>query len=65
MYFLKKQLLDLTNAYLAIEGLMKSRVLSVETREHLQATLELLDHESEILMQEHSEDFPERIKIAS
>jgi hypothetical protein len=40
-------LLDLTNAYLAIEGLLQSRIMSQETRHKLEEVLKILDQESE------------------
>jgi hypothetical protein len=51
-----KQLLDLTNAYLAIEGLLQSRLLSDETRRQLQETLEALNHEAKRLTDESEAD---------
>jgi hypothetical protein len=53
-----KALLDLTNAYLAIEGLIQSRVLSAETHQQLKVTLEFLNKESERLMEEHTNHVP-------
>ncbi len=50
----KKSLLDLTNAYLAIEGLLQSRLLSEETRQSLAEILEQLNRESEKLLSEHA-----------
>lgn len=44
-----KKLLDLTNAYLAIEALLESRFLSDETRNQLQETLKALDQEAKAL----------------
>lgn len=44
-----KKLLDLTNAYLAIEALLESRFLSDETRDQLQDTLEALNQEARVL----------------
>jgi len=44
-----KKLLDLTNAYLAIEALLQSRFLSDETRDQLQETLKALDQEAKVL----------------
>ena len=50
-----KSLLDLTNAYLAVEGLLKSDLLSDETRSRLRKVLKLLDKESAKLLREHAE----------
>ncbi len=44
---MSKALLDLTNAYLAIEDLLKSRILSAETRQALEQALKVLDEEAE------------------
>lgn len=44
---MNNSLLNLTNAYLAIEGLLQSRILSQETREKLEDVLKILDQESE------------------
>ena len=52
---LNKSLLDLTNAYLAVEALLQSDVLTPDTRRKLQITLKLLDKESTKLMGEHAE----------
>ena len=49
-------LLELTNAYLAIEGLLKSRVLSAETREKLELAMRVLDEESAREMKKHAEN---------
>lgn len=51
-----KKLVDLTNAYLAIEGLLKTRFLSSETREQLESSMKLLDEEAKRLMKEHSDE---------
>ena len=48
-------LLNLTNAYLAVEDLLKCELLSLETRRRLQTTLKLLDKEAAKLMREHAE----------
>jgi hypothetical protein len=53
-----KKLLDLTNAYLAIEGLLKSRVLSEKTHHQLQNTLDYLDQESAVLVKQHADNNP-------
>ncbi len=50
-----KSLLNLTNAYLAVEGLLKSDVLSADTRRKLEKTLKLLDKEAAKLMREHAD----------
>jgi len=51
-----KKLVDLTNAYLAIEGLLKSRFLSCETRQQLENSIKLLDEEAKRLMKEHADE---------
>ena len=51
-----KALLDLTNAYVAIEGLLQSRVLSDETKAKLQEALNMLDRESAELLNEHAKE---------
>jgi hypothetical protein len=48
--------LELTNAYLAIEGLLKSRILSAETREKLEQAMKVLDEESAREMKKHAEN---------
>jgi hypothetical protein len=48
-----KALLDLTNACLAIEGLLRSRVLSTPTRKKLEAALDLLNKEAAKQMGDH------------
>ncbi len=50
-----KRLVNLTNAYLAIEDLLKSRVVSDETRRRLEESMRMLDEEASRLMKEHSE----------
>ena len=52
---LNRSLLDLTNAYLAVEALLQSDLLSAGTRRRLQRTLALLDKESAKLMREYAE----------
>lgn len=52
---LNRSLLDLTNAYLAVEALLKSDVLSAETRRKLEKTLKLLDKEAAKLLREYAE----------
>lgn len=51
---LEQSLLDLTNAYLAVEDLLKSDLLTPQTRDKLETTLKVLDAESAKLMHEHS-----------
>lgn len=51
---LEQSLLDLTNAYLAVEDLLKSDLLTPQTRDKLEKTLEMLDSESAKLMREHA-----------
>jgi hypothetical protein len=53
---LEKSLIDITNAYLAVEDLLKSDVLTPQTREKLGKMLELLDSESARLMREHADN---------
>jgi hypothetical protein len=61
-----KKLLDLTNAYLAIEALLKSRILSKKTQNQLQRTLYYLNEESVVLIREHAENEAlQKEKIAS
>ena len=50
-----RDLLGLTNAYLAIEGLRESRLLSENTRQKLKDALTVLNHESEEIVKEHEE----------
>ena len=50
-----KKLVDLTNAYLAIEGLLKSRFLSNDTRQQLEHSMKMLDEEAKRLMKEHAD----------
>ena len=50
-----KRLVNLTNAYLAIEDLLKSRFVSDETRRRLEESMRMLDEEASRLMKEHSE----------
>ena len=50
-----KKLVDLTNAYLAIEGLLKSRFLSSDTRQQLEHSMKMLDEEAKRLMKEHAD----------
>ena len=49
-----KRLVNLTNAYLAIEDLLKSRFVSDDTRRKLEESMRLLDLEATRLMQEHA-----------
>ena len=51
---LDQSLVDLTNAYLAVEDLLKCGFLGAETRDRLEKTLRLLDKESAKLMREHA-----------
>jgi hypothetical protein len=51
-----KKLVDLTNAYLAIEGLLRSRFLSHDTRQQLESSMRLLDEEAKRLMKEHADE---------
>lgn len=51
-----KKLVDLTNAYLALEGLLKSRFLSPESRQQLENSIKLLDEEAKRLMKEHADE---------
>ena len=50
-----KKLVNLTNAYLAIEDLLKSRFVSDDTRRKLEESMRLLDEEASRLMKEHCE----------
>jgi len=61
---LDRSLLDLTNAYLAVEALLKSDLLSQETRHKLEKTLKLLDKESNKLMREYAEKQKEQGQAA-
>jgi len=54
-----KKLIDLTNAYLAIEDLLKSRFVSDETRHKLEESMRQLDLEAKRLMQEHYKSEPD------
>jgi hypothetical protein len=47
-----KSVIDLMNAYLALEGLLESRILSDQTKLKLSEAMELLDKESMTLMNE-------------
>ena len=51
----KDPLLNLTNAYLAVEDLLNCEVISPDTRLRLETTLKLLDKEAGKLMREHAE----------
>ena len=51
-----KLLLNLTNAYLAVEDMLKSDVISPETRRRLERILDLLDSESRDVMREYEQD---------
>jgi hypothetical protein len=62
---LEESLLDLTNAYLAVEGLLKSDLLTPQTREKLGKMLELLDCESARLMREHADNDKAHGQVAS
>ncbi len=50
-----KKLVNLTNAYLAIEDLVKSRYVSDDTRRKLEESMRLLDEEATRLMKEHAD----------
>jgi hypothetical protein len=43
---LSKALLDLTNAYLALEGLLKTRYMSPVTRRKIEDALKILNREA-------------------
>jgi hypothetical protein len=57
-------LLDLTNAYLAVDALLKSELLSQETRRKLEKTKRLLDRESAKLIREYDEQEKRREQAA-
>ena len=62
----KDPLLNLTNAYLAVEDLLNCEVISPDTRQRLQTTLKMLDKEAGKLMREHAEkDKEEKAKGSS
>lgn len=61
---LNRSLLDLTNAYLAVDALLKSELLSMETRRKLEKTKRLLDRESAKLIREYAEQEKRREQAA-
>jgi hypothetical protein len=61
---LDRSLLDLTNAYLAVDALLKSELLSPETRRKLEKTKKLLDRESAKLIREYAEEEKRREQAA-
>jgi hypothetical protein len=53
-HFLSKSLIDLRNAYLALDALLKSRLLSSATRKKLEDALLMIEKEAAKEMREHS-----------
>ncbi len=49
---LDKSLLDIVNAYLAVEALMQSELVTAETMQKLKETLKFLDLESSKLLKQ-------------
>ena len=52
----KKSLVDLLNSYLAIEGILNSRVLSDETKQKAYEALKLLDEQFSEIIGEHENE---------